>query len=152
MIIGIISDTHGTLQKCAKQALYGVDRIVHAGDIGSADVIASLEQIAPVTAIRGNMDRGQWSQHLPKAEMIAVNGLHFYVIHDLFNLDLDPCAAGVNAVISGHTHRAEIKTIQGVLYFNPGSASWPRSGGSLSIGRIEVDSKRLYPEIVELDG
>lgn len=152
MIIGIISDTHGILNSSAQQALAGVDHIVHAGDIDSPDVLKSLARIAPVSAVRGNMDQGHWAHKLPVSDLVAFEGVHFYLLHNLDQLDLDPIAAGIQVVISGHTHQSSIKTIQGVLYFNPGSASYGRHGGSLSVGRITVSSNRLTPRIVGLDG
>jgi uncharacterized protein len=151
MIIGIISDTHGLLTSGALKALAGADRIVHAGDIDGPDVLKILARIAPVTAVRGNMDQGHWAQALPVSDLVAFNGTHFYTLHNLDKLDLDPMGAGIQVVISGHTHQPEIKIIQGVLYFNPGSASYGRHGGSLSVGRIEVTADGVHPRIIGLN-
>ena len=151
MKIGLISDTHGILDNKALDALAGVDRIVHAGDVGDPAILTGLATIAPVTAVRGNTDGGPWARRLPPADMISLAGRTLYVLHDLTTLDLDPEAAGVQVVVSGHTHQAEIKTIRGVLYINPGSASRPRHGGRLSVARITLNGTRLAPEIIFLD-
>ncbi len=151
MIIGIISDTHGILSEDALQALKGVDSIVHAGDVGGPQVLEYLGQIAPVTAVRGNMDHEAWAEPLPAFDMIGFDGTIFYVLHDLHTLDLDPSAAGVQIVVSGHTHQAAMKTVQGVLYFNPGSASHGRHGMPLSVGRIELTDGRIHPQIIQLN-
>ena len=152
MIVGVISDTHGTLHPAVLAAFKGVDRIVHAGDIGGPDVLATLETVAPVTAVRGNMDGDGWAVRLPAADMLDLGGRLFYVLHDLYALDLDPVAAGIQAVISGHTHQASIKRANGILYFNPGSASHGRNGAPPSVGRIKIAANGLHPEIIRLGG
>lgn len=151
MLIGIISDTHGVLKQNALAALRGVDHIVHAGDIGSPDVLDALKQIAPVTAVRGNTDRAPWARSLPADTILALDGKTFYVLHDLQALDLDPGAAGIQVVVSGHTHHPLIKMDNGIVYVNPGSASQRRRGGSLSIGRVRVSAGELQPEIIRLE-
>ena len=148
--IGILSDTHGVLSRQALTALDGSDVIMHAGDVGDPDVLASLEQLAPVVAVRGNTDGGQWASRLPDTEMVAVGAAFFYILHDYQQLDIDPAAAGVQAVISGHTHQPSIHWDAGVLCFNPGSASQSRRGGALSVGRIRLTDAGLEPEIVTL--
>ena len=152
MVIGIISDTHGSLNRPAAEALAGVDHIIHAGDVGAPDVIAALEQIAPVTAVRGNTDGGYLAKKLPAVNMVTLAGITFYVLHDILVLDLDPVAAGVQVVVSGHTHRAEIRSTGAVLYLNPGSASQSRNGNGLSLARIHISQSGLKPEIVDLKG
>ncbi len=150
MILGIISDTHGTLNGEVLEIFKGAAHIIHAGDIGAPDIISTLAQVAPVTAVRGNTDNSAWSQSIPCKEMIALGGHTFYVLHDLQQLDLEPQAAGIGAVISGHTHQPELKQQDGVLYMNPGSASQRRHGGALSVGRIRIAGKGLHAEIIHL--
>jgi uncharacterized protein len=151
MQIGILSDTHGVLRKNVIDTLRGVDAIIHAGDIGGPEIIAALEKIAPVKAVRGNTDGGKWADALPRSDMLSFNGNVFYVVHDLYAIDLDPVAAGVNVIISGHTHRAMITYNRNILYFNPGSASHRRHGGPLTAGRIQLTDTSLQPEIITLD-
>ncbi|MCP4745392.1 MAG: metallophosphoesterase family protein [Desulfobacteraceae bacterium] len=150
MIIGVISDTHGILTQDAADALAGVRQIIHAGDIGSRDVIKALENIAPVTAVRGNMDSGSWTLKLPFTDLINLGPVSCYILHDLHTLDLDPLAADVKIVISGHTHKAESYIKNKVLFFNPGSASYGRYGGPLTVGRIEINNIKIIPEILKL--
>jgi putative phosphoesterase len=152
MIIGVISDTHGMLAAAAKNALKGVDRILHAGDIDRPGILKVLDDIAPVTAVRGNMDHGSWADALYSTDMISVGGTLFYMLHNLDALDLDPVAAGINVVISGHTHQAHIESIHGVLYLNPGSASHGRYGSPSSIAIIRLAKGRIRPEILTLEG
>jgi putative phosphoesterase len=150
MIVGVISDTHGVLNRQALEALEGVQHIIHAGDIGNPDIIQTLEKIAPLTAVRGNMDSGVWSNSLPAYEMITLNQSCFYILHNLDRLDLEPQSAGIDIVVSGHTHFPEIKSVNQVLYFNPGSASSSRYGGPLAIGKIRLFKTYLEPEIIQL--
>jgi putative phosphoesterase len=125
MIIGVISDTHGLLRPEAVAELRGSDHIIHAGDIGSPEILDALAKLAPVTAIRGNIDTEPWSQPLPITNVAELGSTLIYVLHDLKSLDLNPRAAGFAAVISGHSHTPKIEWRDGVLYFNPGS-SGPR--------------------------
>ena len=148
--IGIISDTHGTLNGNALGALSGVDYILHAGDIGDPDVIKALQGIAPTYAVRGNMDGGSWCDGIPVTDMLELGSTVFYMLHDLNCLDLDPQSAGVQVVIHGHTHQSASKTRNGILYFNPGSASIRRYGGPLSVGRIDIADGRIAPRIIQL--
>jgi len=152
MKVGIISDTHGMLSRQALEALNGVDHILHAGDIGAPEVLQILNTIAPVNAVRGNMDGGAWCRGLPGTDMVELDTTTFYLLHDLNALDLDPHAAGVRVVVHGHTHKAADKTHSGVLYFNPGSASRPgRPGGPLSLGILEIANGRIDPRIIVLN-
>ena len=137
-MIGVISDTHGLLRPEAVERLRGSDHIIHAGDIDSAEIIPALEQIAPVTAIRGNVDKAAWAQRFAETEVVELGGLHVYVIHDLNALDLDPTAAGFAAVISGHSHQPRQEVRNGVLYFNPGSAGPRRFKLPISVGQLEI--------------
>jgi uncharacterized protein len=152
MIVGVISDTHGTLRREAVEALRGSEHIIHAGDIGSEDIIPKLRQIAPVTAIRGNVDfgLGKWLEEFAETEMVELAGLSFYVLHNLRALDLKPRAAKISAVISGHSHQPGYEFKDGVLYFNPGSAGPRRFKLPVSVGRIVIKDGELWPEICHL--
>ena len=138
MIIGIISDTHGLLRPEAVEFLRGSEHIIHAGDIGSPEIVPELQKIAPVAAIRGNVDVQPWTRSFAETEVVELAGLHIYVIHDVNALDLNPRAAGFAAVISGHSHKPGQSTKDGVLYFNPGSAGPRRFSLPISIGRLEI--------------
>lgn len=147
--VGIISDTHGLLRPEAKAALAGCDAIVHAGDIGKPEVLRDLEAIAPLTAIRGNVDK--WAVALPDTAVLEIEGRYLYVIHDVKTLDLDPRAAGFDAVISGHSHKPGIHEREGVLYLNPGSAGPRRFTLPIAVARLEVSAARLRPRIIEFE-
>lgn len=151
MIIGVISDTHGLLRPEAVAALRGSEHIIHAGDIGAPEIIPALEEIAPVTAIRGNIDRDPWTKGFPEVEIVELAGLHFFIIHDLNHLDLNPRAAGFAAVISGHSHQPKQEVKDGVLYFNPGSAGPRRFRSPVTVGRAEVINGKLHAAILNLD-
>ncbi len=150
MKVGVISDTHGLLRPEAVELLRGSEHIIHAGDIGSAEIIPALEKIAPVTAIRGNVDTQPWARHFAETEVVELEGLHIYVIHDVNALDLNPKAAGFAAVISGHSHQPKQEMKDGVLYFNPGSAGPRRFKLPISVGRIEIAEGNLHAEIVPI--
>lgn len=146
----MISDTHGLLRPEAVDALRGVARIVHAGDIGGPEVLARLADVAPVTAVRGNNDREGWARGIPETEAVEVGGVWLYVLHDRAELDLDPKAAGFAAVISGHSHRPGQAERDGVLYFNPGSAGPRRFRLPIAVGRLTIAGGRVTGEIVSL--
>ena len=150
MIIGVISDTHGLLRPQALEALRGSEHIIHAGDIGAPEIIAELRKIAPVTAIRGNVDVQTWAREFPETEAIDLAGKSIYVIHDVNALDLDPRAAGFNAVISGHSHQPRQEVKDGVLYLNPGSAGPRRFKLPISVARMRVEENDLRAEIILL--
>ena len=150
MIVGVISDTHGLLRPEAIEALRGSERIIHAGDIGAADIIPALEKIAPVTAIRGNIDREPWTKQFPETEVVELAGVYIYIIHDLNALDLNPRAAGFAAVISGHSHQPKQEVKDSVLYFNPGSAGPRRFKLPISVGRLEISGGKVTGKIIEL--
>ncbi len=137
-IVGVISDTHGLLRPEAVQALEGVDLIVHAGDIGSPGIIDSLRELAPVWAIRGNVDRGTWAEEFSATEIVEVEDQLLYVLHDLGQLDLDPAAAGFRVVIYGHSHDPKVAEQKGVVYLNPGSAGPRRLRLPISMARMVV--------------
>jgi putative phosphoesterase len=146
-IVGVISDTHGYLRPEVAEAFAGVDLIIHAGDIGNHEVLEALRAIAPVHAVRGNMDGG-WAHCLSATEVVEIGEVLIYVLHDAYLLNLDPAAAGFVAVINGHTHRAAVEKRKGVLFLNPGSASPHSSSGTVALLRIQGTS--IEPEIVEL--
>ncbi|MGA7323620.1 MAG: metallophosphoesterase family protein [Rhodomicrobium sp.] len=140
-IVGLISDTHGLLRTEAAKALTGVDQIVHAGDVGAPEILDQLRKIAPLTAVRGNVDAGNWASSLPVDAVLSVEGYEIYVLHILSEIEIDPNAAAMTAVISGHTHKPLIETKSGVLYINPGSAGPRRFSLPVSLGflRLEED-------------
>jgi putative phosphoesterase len=148
--IGVISDTHGLLRPEALAALSGVERILHAGDIGRPDVLARLRLLAPVTAIRGNVD-GEWAAGLPESELVEVGGVAIYLVHDLGRLDVQPAAAGVRVVVSGHTHRPVVKRKDGVLYLNPGSAGPQRFDLPVTLALLELSGNGLRARLVDLE-
>lgn len=148
--VGVLSDTHGLLRPEAVQTLKGVDWIVHAGDLGSPEVLEALRGIAPTVAVRGNVDRGEWAQGLPSTEILEVGAYVFYVLHDLRELALDPAAAGFAAVISGHSHRPVIRQEKGILYLNPGSVGPRRFDLPVSMAEICVGKGRLEPRLIGL--
>ncbi len=148
--IGVISDTHGLLRPEAVKALRGSDLIIHAGDIGGPDIVGALESIAPVRAIRGNIDVQPWARKFPETDVVEAAGIFLYVLHDLKQLDLDPRAAGFAAVLSGHSHKPSIVVRDSVLYFNPGSAGPRRFKLPIGIGRLRIGAGKLAPELVEL--
>jgi uncharacterized protein len=148
--IGVISDTHGLLRPEAVTALQGSDFIVHAGDIGHPAIRERLGEIAPVTAVRGNVDRGAWAHKIPQTNVLEVDGVSIYVLHILDELDLKPEAAGFSAVIYGHSHVPKQKTKNGVLYFNPGSAGPKRFDLPVSLGKLIVRGGRIEAEILHL--
>jgi uncharacterized protein len=149
-VIGVISDTHGLLRPAAVDALRGSDHIIHAGDIGAPEILVRLREIAPLTAIRGNIDKAAWARHLPETEVVEIGGISIYVLHDLSNLDLNPEAAGFNVVVYGHSHVPKQETRDGVLYFNPGSAGPRRFKLPVTVGKLIVDGGMARAEIVQL--
>jgi putative phosphoesterase len=150
LTIGLVSDTHGLLRPGALAALAGVDRIVHAGDIGDATILDRLAAIAPVTAVRGNNDYEPWAAHIPETAVLRAGPLSIYVIHDLHALAIDPAAAGHRVVVAGHSHRPAITDVGGVLYVNPGSAGPRRFKLPIAIARLHVEASAARAEIVEL--
>lgn len=150
--IGVISDTHGLLRPEALHALHGVERILHAGDIGSPDILRDLEKIAPVRAVRGNVDRDAWTRRIPLNEVIEVEGVSIYMLHILDQLDLKPEAAGFGVVVYGHSHQPKSEIKNGVLYFNPGSAGPRRFTLPVTVGRLVVNATNVRGEIVDLTG
>jgi uncharacterized protein len=150
LTIGIISDTHGLLRPEALIALQASDYIVHAGDIGDPAILHSLGKIAPVTAVRGNIDNADWAMHFPETEVLDVGGKLLYVLHDRAQLDLNPKAAGFDAVIFGHSHQPLIQWKDEVLYFNPGSAGPRRFHLPITVGTILISNNTLTPQILTI--
>lgn len=153
MIVGLISDTHGLLRPEALAALAGSDAVVHAGDVGDPAILAALAAVAPVTAVRGNVDRGAWASALPETAVLEAGGVTLYVLHDVEQLDLDPAAAGFAVVVFGHSHRPGFEIRKGVLYVNPGSAGPRRFTLPVTVGRLTIPGREgvaVEPEIVEL--
>lgn len=148
MKIGVISDTHGLLRAEAVDALRGSDHIIHAGDIGVPEILDKLRKVAPLTAIRGNIDKEAWARKLPETEAIEIGGIAIYVIHDLARLDLKPSAAKFAVVVSGHSHIAKQEKHDGVLYFNPGSAGPRRFKLPVTLGRLIIEQRKIRGEIV----
>ncbi|TAJ51288.1 MAG: metallophosphoesterase [Nevskiaceae bacterium] len=151
MRIGVISDTHGLLRPQALAALAGSELILHAGDIGAPEVLAALEAIAPVAAVRGNNDTEPWAEALPETRVVEAGGLRFYLLHDLKTLALDPLAAGFDAVLSGHSHKPLAETRAGVLYLNPGSAGPRRFRLPITLARLRLQDGRIDSELLHLD-
>lgn len=149
--IGVISDTHGRIPSGVLQAFNEVDLIIHAGDIGDQAVIDQLSKIAPVVAVRGNMDFGKWTDQLPETEMIKIGPIVLYVLHIANRMNADPVKAGFKAVISGHTHRPDVHKKNGVMFINPGSASYPKFGQPASAALIQIREGRLGAKLIRLE-
>ncbi len=149
-IIGVISDTHGLLRPEAIEALQGCELIVHAGDIGHPKVLEELRNIAPVIAVRGNIDRDTWANTLAETEIFEHRGRFFYLLHDANRLDLDPAAAKIDAVIAGHSHQPKINEQDGVIFFNPGSAGPRRFKLPICVGKIYLKDQIITAEHIEL--
>ncbi len=150
MNVGLISDTHGLLRPEAIDALQGSDHIVHAGDVGDPAIIDRLITIAPVTVVRGNIDRGPWAAPWPETEVVEIGGVHLYVLHDLAALDLDPAAAGFAAVIYGHSHKPVCEHKRAVLYVNPGSAGPRRFTLPISVGLLRIEGAAVSARVIDL--
>jgi hypothetical protein len=149
--VGVISDTHGLLRPEAEQRLAGSDRIIHAGDIGGGDIVPRLERLAPVTAIRGDVDAGDWAAGYPEQAVLDLAGRSFLVIHDVKRLDLRRAAASHDVVVAGHSHRPKVETVDGLLHLNPGSAGRRRFRLPITLATIELTPRdvrvRIHPLI-----
>jgi putative phosphoesterase len=151
MKIGVISDTHGLLRPEVSPLLAGVERILHLGDVGDARILDKLGKIAPVTAVRGNIDRQGKCARLPETEVLLIEGAYIYLLHDIGTLHLDPGAAKFAAVLYGHSHKVEIRRHRGVLYFNPGSCGPRRFNLKITMGYLHVGPNgTIEPEIVNI--
>lgn len=148
--IGVISDTHDLLRPGAIEFLRGSDLIIHAGDICTPGVLQELETIAPVTAVRGNNDKGDWARSLQESEIVQVGEVFIYVIHDLNDIDIDPAGAGIRVVISGHAHQPKVEENGGVLFVNPGSAGPRRFKLPISVAEIQVEGSSVSAKVIEL--
>jgi putative phosphoesterase len=148
LTIGLISDTHGLLRPQAVEALRGSDFIIHAGDIGDPGILDELSRLAPVTAVRGNIDR---ESPLPETQVLEAGGILVYVLHNIAELDLDPAAAGFHAVVAGHSHKPGWREKDGVLFVNPGSAGPRRFALPISLGRLRIAGGQVTAELIELD-
>ena len=152
MKLGVISDTHGLLRPEVLPALQGVESILHLGDVGNLQILDQLREIAPVTAIRGNIDRSGACGKLPETEVVLIEGGYLYLLHNIDSLHLDPAAAKFAAVLYGHSHKASIHRHKGVLYFNPGSCGPRRFNLAVTIGYLHLKPDgSLEPEVVNLD-
>jgi uncharacterized protein len=150
--VGLISDTHGLLRPEARAFLVGCDYIVHAGDVGAAEILEQLALMAPLIAVRGNNDKQPWAAHLRETELIRVGDVFVYVIHDVEELDIDPGAAGVRVVVSGHSHKPKIEERDGILYVNPGSCGPRRFKLPISVGEVMVADGAVTARTVDLSG
>lgn len=149
-LVGVISDTHGLVRPEALDALRGVELILHAGDVGGPEVLEALGAVAPVVAVRGNNDKGQWAERLPDWEALEVGAVHVYMLHDLKEIDISPSGAGFRVVISGHSHRPSVEERRGVLYLNPGSAGPRRFSLPVSVATLRVAGESVSAQLVEL--
>ena len=150
-IVGLISDTHGVLRPKAFKRLEGADLIIHAGDVGNPEILAALREIAPVVAVRGNVDTGPWAAELPDTAIAETPGGRIYVLHDVKRLDVDPHAAGFRAVVSGHSHKPRKVERDGVLYINPGAAGPRRFRLPVTVARLDVTQEPWTVEFVDVE-
>jgi len=150
LTVGVISDTHGLVRPEALLALRGSAHILHAGDIGNALVLEALRALAPLTVVRGNNDRGPWAQAIPHDAVVELGGASIYLLHDRAELELDPRAGGMAAVVCGHSHRPLQEERDGVLHFNPGSAGPRRFTLPITVGRFHIEGGRIRSEIIPL--
>ncbi len=148
--VGIISDTHGLIRPEALNLLKGSDLIVHAGDIGSEKVLTALKKLAPVNAVQGNIDFGNWVAKLPKTEVVEIDQILIYVIHNLDELDLSPVDANIDVVVYGHSHKPLIEKREGVFFINPGSAGPRRFHLPISIALLDIEGEKITPQILTL--
>jgi putative phosphoesterase len=149
--IGVISDTHGLLRTEVREVFAGVELILHAGDVGKPEVLAELGYVAPVLAVRGNVDHGAWASALPETQPARVGGVWIYMLHDVSQLDIDPAGGGFGAVISGHSHQAKVELRSGVCYLNPGAAGPRRFALPPSVAILEVEDGQVAARIVPLE-
>jgi hypothetical protein len=149
--IGLISDTHGLLREEALEALRGSQLIIHAGDVGNAEILEALKKLAPVVAVRGNVDTEPWTRALPETAIAEAGGVTIYVLHDVKALDLNPATAGFRIVVSGHSHKPGKLVRDGVLYINPGSAGPRRFQLPVMVARLDLEKQPWEPEFVDLD-
>lgn len=149
-LIGIISDTHGLVRPEALKALEGVEMILHAGDVGNQEVLDKLNEIAPVVAVRGNNDKGEWARSLPEWEVVEAGDVSIYMLHDVKEIDISPSGGGFRVVVSGHSHKPSVTEERGVLYVNPGSAGPRRFTLPISVAHLHVRGAEVQAKIIEL--
>jgi uncharacterized protein len=149
--VGLISDTHGLLRTEARAFLVGCDYIIHGGDVGTPQILEELASLAPLIAVRGNNDQGTWARKLRETELIRVGGIFVYVIHDISQMDIDPGARSISAIVSGHSHKPRIERRAGVVYINPGSCGPRRFKLPVSVGELIVDGAGLRARTLELE-
>lgn len=149
--IGLISDTHGLLREEALKALDGSDLIIHAGDVGDSNILEALRKLAPVVAVRGNVDTAEWAKSLPETAVVEAGAVNIYVLHDSKALDLDPGAAGFQIVVSGHSHKPGQTERNGVMYINPGSAGPRRFSLPIAVARLDLSGKPWIVEFIDLE-
>lgn len=148
--VALLSDTHGLMRAEARAFAVGCDYIIHGGDIGSVEILDQLAAMAPLIAVKGNNDTQAWATHLPETEMIRVGGAFVYVIHDLSQLDIEPHAAGVQVIVSGHSHKPQVEKRDGILYVNPGSCGPRRFKLPISVGELIVEGSQVSARTIEL--
>jgi putative phosphoesterase len=149
-IVGVNSDTHGLLRPEAVVALQGSEMIIHAGDVGKPEILDELAKIAPIVAIRGNVDHGIWAQGLPQTRTVEIGGVRIFVIHNIDDLSIDAAAAGYAVVIAGHSHRPSAVPKNGVLFLNPGSAGPRRFNLPVSVALLRVMGRKVEAQLVKL--
>ena len=149
-LIGVISDTHGLVRPQAIEAMAGADLILHAGDIGNQQVLDTLNTIAPVVAVRGNNDKGDWAQALPDWEVVEIGKVSIYMLHDVKEIEISPSGGGFQVVVSGHSHQPSVEERRGVLFVNPGSAGPRRFTLPVSLAHLHVVGEKVEARIVEL--
>jgi len=149
-VVGVISDTHGLLRPEAIDALRGSAHILHAGDVGAAEILETLRTTAPLTAVRGNVDREAWARSMPENQVVEIDGVSIYMLHILTELDLKPEAAGFAAVVYGHSHKPAAEMKKGVLYFNPGSAGPRRFNLPVTVGKLMIERGAIRGEIIHV--
>lgn len=148
VIIGLISDTHGLLREEVKKLLKGCNFIIHAGDIGDLQIISSLEEIAKVYPVRGNVDRGELLKVVPKTQFLEVNGRNIYVVHQVQDIDIDLEGSGIDIVVYGHSHRPKVEEKEGIIYINPGASGPKRFKLPLSIGKLIINDEGMFSNII----
>lgn len=148
--IGVISDTHSLMRPQALEALKGSELILHAGDVGDAQVLEQLRTLAPVVAVRGNVDTGAWGESLPLTQEIEVGKIRLYMLHKISDLELDPAAVGFSVVVYGHSHKAIAQTKNGVLYLNPGAAGPRRFDLPITVAKLRLEGKEIEAEIEQI--
>lgn len=150
-VLGLISDTHGRLPAEVHRVFNGVDRILHAGDIGDAGIMEELRLIAPVVAVKGNMDWAEWSRKLPETEILTIGDVRIGIVHDLYRRPDDFSRTGCRVIIDGHTHKAQIVDKNGVLHINPGSAGQPRDNRPASVALLKIKGRKVEADLIQLE-